>query len=375
MDEIITGFFPQSESLENTRIISVLSCAICNKKVKENKMCPFCSKLFCKICIYSMLSEEVHRCPHCSKFLRKDQLIECRFINEIYQILESYPMNSLQNIEKCLVHDSELVYYCLDCKDSICSDCAILTTWHSGHKLDHLSTVYQSHVETIEKEACFIDCKIEELAKKLSETDENIEKVNKNKDEENEDLSSMLVKMQTRLDIQLKDSLEMLYQVKDKVYEEIGILENLNAKLRNELQQNSKASLLTKTSKIIENLKEITKAPINCYKFIKLPEFSSELLPDYLTGTFILPCYKEAQQTKEVVFSDKICSNGVVWNLKVYPDGNGVAKGNYISVFLELVKGSSSSGKYEYKIEMINHIDSNLTIEKEFVSDFETGEC
>ena len=94
-----------------------------------------------------------------------------------------------------------------------------------------------------------------------------------------------------------------------------------------------------------------------------------------MTGTFILPCYKEAQQTKEVVFSDKICSNGVVWNLKVYPDGNGVAKGNYISVFLELVKGSSSSGKYEYKIEMINHIDSNLTIEKEFVSDFETGEC
>jgi len=55
--------------------------------------------------------------------------------------------------------------------------------------------------------------------------------------------------------------------------------------------------------------------------------------------------------------------------LKIYPNGNGgIAKGNYLSIFLEMVKvnincylgfnyafqGHGKSTKYEYKIEMIN---------------------
>jgi hypothetical protein len=33
--------------------------------------------------------------------------------------------------------------------------------------------------------------------------------------------------------------------------------------------------------------------------------------------------------------------NGVLWRLKVYPNGNGVAKNNYLSVFLEMQKVNS----------------------------------
>lgn len=34
-----------------------------------------------------------------------------------------------------------------------------------------------------------------------------------------------------------------------------------------------------------------------------------------------------------------ITKSGLTWRLKVYPNGNGIAKGNYISVFLEMLKG------------------------------------
>lgn len=48
-------------------------------------------------------------------------------------------------------------------------------------------------------------------------------------------------------------------------------------------------------------------------------------------------------------------SNNLTWRLKVYPNGNGVARSKYLSIFLEMIKGPPDSSKYEYKVEMINH--------------------
>ena len=38
--------------------------------------------------------------------------------------------------------------------------------------------------------------------------------------------------------------------------------------------------------------------------------------------------------------------NNLIWRLKVYPNGNGVAAGEYLSVFLEMVRGPEDSSKY-----------------------------
>ena len=62
--------------------------------------------------------------------------------------------------------------------------------------------------------------------------------------------------------------------------------------------------------------------------------------------------------------------------IKVYPDGNGVVRGNYLSVFLELSAGLPETSKYEYRVEMVHHgRDTNKNIVREFASDFEVGEC
>lgn len=49
----------------------------------------------------------------------------------------------------------------------------------------------------------------------------------------------------------------------------------------------------------------------------------------------------EATDENEIVYSDPplVTRSGLTWRLKVYPNGNGIAKGNYISVFLEMLKG------------------------------------
>jgi len=105
-------------------------------------------------------------------------------------------------------------------------------------------------------------------------------------------------------------------------------------------------------------------------------EFPSELVPQYEASVFVIKDFSRIRHTHEVVYSEPLIFNGLTWRLKVYPNGNGIAKGNYISIFLEMLKGLSEPSKYEYRVEMLNHREpSRMCIVREFSSDFEVGEC
>lgn len=51
------------------------------------------------------------------------------------------------------------------------------------------------------------------------------------------------------------------------------------------------------------------------------------------------------QQKADPVYSTPLHCNGLCWRLKAYPDGNGVVRGNYLSVFLELSAGYPETSK------------------------------
>lgn len=63
------------------------------------------------------------------------------------------------------------------------------------------------------------------------------------------------------------------------------------------------------------------------------------------------------------------------WRLKIYPKGNGGAKNTHLSVFLELSKGYENENKYEYKIELMNHLLPKESTIREYSSKFDIGEC
>merc|ERR1712079_687539 len=86
--------------------------------------------------------------------------------------------------------------------------------------------------------------------------------------------------------------------------------------------------------------------------------------------------FSQLQSKADPVYSPPLHVNGLSWRLKVYPDGNGVVRGNYLSVFLELSAGLPETSKYEYRVEMVHQAkDSAKNIVREFASDFEVGEC
>ena len=100
-------------------------------------------------------------------------------------------------------------------------------------------------------------------------------------------------------------------------------------------------------------------------------------MPQYDSSTFTINGFSQLQNKADPIYSPPLNVNGLSWRLKVYPDGNGVVRGNYLSVFLELSAGLTETSKYEYRVEMIHQQSKDLSksIVREFASDFEVGEC
>ena len=75
------------------------------------------------------------------------------------------------------------------------------------------------------------------------------------------------------------------------------------------------------------------------------PDFTSELVPSYDSATFVLENFSTLRRRADPVYSPPLQVSGLCWRLKVYPDGNGVVRGYYLSVFLELSAGLPETSK------------------------------
>merc|ERR1719435_402992 len=122
---------------------------------------------------------------------------------------------------------------------------------------------------------------------------------------------------------------------------------------------------------------KVHKKPMASFVTAPIPtEFNREIVPSYDSSTCVLNNFTQLQHKGAPVYSSPLHVNGLSWRLKVYPDGNGVVRGHYLSVFLELSSGLPETSKYEYRVEMVHQAkDSTKNIVREFASDFEVGEC
>ena len=109
-------------------------------------MCPNCSKFCCGRCIKKWITEQKPSCPHCRAKLEIDQLVNCRFISDIQNVMtrlnEEVRPDSPEKAENCEEHGTKISYYCKDCSVPICSDCAMFGTKHKNHEFEKINTIY-----------------------------------------------------------------------------------------------------------------------------------------------------------------------------------------------------------------------------------------
>lgn len=364
-------------------IAEVFRCFICMEKLRDARLCPHCSKLCCFSCIRRWLTEQRAQCPHCRAPLQLRELVNCRWAEEVTQQLDTLQLCSLSKHEdndrdKCENHHEKLSVYCWTCKKCICHQCALWGGMHGGHMFKPLVEIYEQHVTKVKEEVSKLRRRLLELISLVQEVERNVEAVRGAKDERVREIRNAVEMMIARLDNQLKNKLITLMGQKTSLTQETELLESLLQEVEHQLHSCSKSELISKSPEILLMFQQVHRKPMQSFVTTPVPpDFTSELVPAYDSSTFVLVNFSTLRQRADPVYSPPLQISGLCWRLKVYPDGNGVVRGNYLSVFLELSAGLPETSKYEYRVEMVHQASSDPTknIIREFASDFEVGEC
>jgi len=365
-------------------LAEVFRCFICMEKLRNAHLCPHCSKLCCYMCIRRWLTEQRSQCPHCRAPLHIHELVNCRWVEEVTQQLDNLKevggattLDAKSSLDKCEIHQEKLSVYCWTCSKCICHQCALWGGNHSGHTFKPLDDIYSQHVGKVREEVALLRRRLMELISLGQEVERNVESVRAAKDERVREIRNAVELMIARLDSQLKTKLLTLMGHKNALNQETEHVEQLLASIESQLSTASKGQLIAKSGDILQLALTANKKPMPSFVTAQVqPHFQSEIVPQYDEKSFTLTHFTSLQSKADPVYSPPLHVNGLSWRLKVYPDGNGVVRGNYLSVFLELSAGLPETSKYEYRVEMVHHgRDTNKNIVREFASDFEVGEC
>ncbi|KAM6403171.1 E3 ubiquitin-protein ligase TRIM37 isoform 4-T4 [Rhynochetos jubatus] len=364
-------------------IAEVFRCFICMEKLRDARLCPHCSKLCCFSCIRRWLTEQRAQCPHCRAPLQLRELVNCRWAEEVTQQLDTLQLCNLTKHEenekdKCENHHEKLSVFCWTCKKCICHQCALWGGMHGGHTFKPLAEIYEQHVTKVNEEVAKLRRRLMELISLVQEVERNVEAVRSAKDERVREIRNAVEMMIARLDTQLKNKLITLMGQKTSLTQETELLESLLQEVEHQLRSCSKSELISKSSEILMMFQQVHRKPMASFVTTPVPpDFTSELVPAYDSTTFVLENFSTLRQRADPVYSPPLQVSGLCWRLKVYPDGNGVVRGYYLSVFLELSAGLPETSKYEYRVEMVHQStnDPSKNIIREFASDFEVGEC
>ncbi|VDL95187.1 unnamed protein product [Schistocephalus solidus] len=335
------------------------------ERLNNTRLCPHCSKLCCYDCItispHLLFFLRSHVCLSVSeevvfrRFVLKQfssfghllarttlhtyELVNCRWADEVTQQLDtlqgqsllinkcsgSRPHSSATNSDICEPHHERLSVFCQTCDRAICHECALFESRHSQHTFRPLDDVYKEHIDRLQVEMDKLKLRHLEMRSLIQDVEKNMHSIKQAKDQRVREIRNAVELMVARLESQLSGKLATLI---------------------------SQRTHLSQASHI-------------------------EIVPAYDSSIFVMRNFTLLRQRVDPVYSPPLHVGGLSWRLKVYPDGNGVVRGNYLSVFLELSAGIREPSKYEYRVEMVHQAsrDPSKNIAREFASEFEVGEC
>ncbi|WAR02611.1 TRI37-like protein [Mya arenaria] len=336
----LAGVGADQNSVES--LTEVFRCFICMEKLRDARLCPHCSKLCCYTCIRRWLTETRMQCPHCRAPLHVSELVNCRWAEEVTQTLD-------------------LLQHTIPPRDGADTDQS-----HTGHTFKPIENEYNQHVRQIMEELSLIRRRNIEIISLVQDVERNIDSVKSAKDERVREIRNAVELMIARLESQLKSKLLTLMGQRGQLTQETEILDSVIQKIESQVAHSCKKDLIIRSEEFLAIFRQMHRRPMTSFVTAPVPtDFTSEIVPPYDSSTFVMNSFSALQQRADPVYSQPL------------QDGNGVVRGNYLSVFLELSAGLPETSKYEYRVEMVHQAsrDASKNIVREFASDFEVGEC
>lgn len=119
-----------NKAARKAKLLRVFHCGICHENVKDVRVCPRCSRLYCNKCIQTWLTKS-GSCPNCRADIGYKDLVKGCSINEIRESFSELLGFLDRNL--CDQHEQELTLYCYSCEVNICVKC-LYATDHVDHK-------------------------------------------------------------------------------------------------------------------------------------------------------------------------------------------------------------------------------------------------
>ena len=367
-------------SVANSSIENIIKCTICQKKIKDPTMCPFCQKLYCEKCIQKYLFDNKSQCPLCKNSLRSSQLIQVSFMAEVANFIDKMNNNKKnEELENCPKHNIQYLYYCKNCNVPLCSDCYMFEDNHKEHEIKRINDVYKEHFDLIKKEKENLDNNCEILLNRnLRDISDKIIEIGNFKYKRSKELEETFNNLNNQLQNQSQDLINKLIKWKQDLEIKIEKIEIERNNISKEIKNSSKSNLIRKSENILNSIKTINdklikekeiKENFNLNLSNKIP---NSIIPKYETAIFEIENFLE--NNNEIIYSPELRINGLIWRIKLYPKGNASSKNEFLSIFLELLEGINEISKYYYILELINFKNKN-NFYQEYSSNFSNGEC
>ncbi|KAI9183237.1 hypothetical protein H9P43_004154 [Blastocladiella emersonii ATCC 22665] len=379
----------------------LLRCFICLGHLERAVMCPSCSKMACEGCLKKWITESKRECPHCRTHLFVSQLVQCRFVDELQSQLKSLaaevsrdlaspspsdgsestngkgkgkatassaadkgPHSSKggssssggKDVEVCGSHGAPLYYYCLTCADPICSDCAMFGDAHRGHEFKHLDKVYAEHVERLRQSTDAVVAQVRQYQDSLGAVDARLEALDQVRERAQDELASVTSLAAKHLDDQVQANATALLAEKDQFENHILHVQSVAASVTEVIKELPRTTLLSQSAALLAQLQgaqlplvsTTIQAPV-------LDTLDNPLVPPFEVAEIVMREYETHAVTGQVFYSPHVVVGGLTWRLKVYPVGNGQARGECLSIFVELIDGLApgESVEYQYKIVLM----------------------
>eukprot|EP01135_Chromosphaera_perkinsii_P000117 Nk52_evm13s32 gene=Nk52_evmTU13s32 len=269
--------------------------------------------------------------------------------------------------DDCMEHLERVSVYCETCNLLICHKCALFKAEHKNHQFQSVDDIYNASMSSVNEQWIQLQARIKDFDSLGVQLDAEIEKLKLDKEERNLQLRTSLEQMMNRLDNELKDKLTSVLSCKTQLEEERELLEILAKEVSLQMRKCSQQQFVRRADSLTEMFTGIINKELPSVAreggFDQLRKrvgiFSNEIVPDYVQGRFRIENFRNRcfKGSKGVMYSDVVETYGLQWRLKIYPNGNGVAKHTYLSVFIELHSGTDvvqEPVRCDYCIELVN---------------------
>lgn len=183
-----------------------------------------------------------------------------------------------------------------------------------------LELIYENHTSRVKEAVGQLQQRLRELSEHVEKLEFNVMLVRDTKEERVKEIRNAVDQMIGRLDTQLKVKLMTLMRQKRFLTKETEQMERLVQEIDYQVETSSQSQLIVKSPELLMMIMQAQMKSTKSYVSTHVPpDFTSELVPQYDTCTFLIERFTLLQLEGLAVYSKSLLVNGLCWRLKVYP--------------------------------------------------------